>query len=113
MAIHCGVLARAVLWWLAAGLLPGVGSALAQAYPSRPIRMIVALAAGGSSDVVARVIAVKLSEQIGQQGVIDNRPGAGGSVGGELAAHAPADGYTLFFAASGTLAIAPNLLQLT
>ncbi len=86
--------------------------ALAQNYPNRPVRLIVALAAGGSSDVVARVIAARLSEQLGQQVVIDNRPGAGGSVGGDLAAHAPADGYTLFFAASGTLAIAPNMLKL-
>jgi tripartite-type tricarboxylate transporter receptor subunit TctC len=86
--------------------------AFAQNYPTRPLRMIVALAAGGSSDVVARVIAVRLSEQLGQQVVIDNRPGAGGSVGGDLAANAPADGYTLFFAASGTLAIAPNMLKL-
>ncbi len=113
MTIHFGVPARAVLLWLAAWSLPGAGSALAQAYPSRPIRMIVALAAGGSSDVVARILAVKFAEQLGQQVVIDNRPGAGGSVGGELAAHAPADGYTLFFAASGTLSIAPNLLKLT
>jgi tripartite-type tricarboxylate transporter receptor subunit TctC len=86
--------------------------ALAQNYPNRPVRLIVALAAGGSSDVVARVIAARLSEQLGQQVVIDNRPGAGGSVGWDLAAHAPADGYTLFFAASGTLAIAPNMLKL-
>ena len=89
-----------------------VAPAFAQNYPNRPMRMIVALAAGGSSDVVARVIATRLSEQLGQQVVIDNRPGAGGSVGGDFAAHAPADGYTLFFAASGTLAIAPNMLKL-
>ena len=97
----------------AAGLLAVAAvPALAQNFPTRPLRLIVALAAGGSSDVVARVIAARWSEQLGQQVVIDNRPGAGGSVGGEIAAHAPADGYTLFFAASGTLAIAPNMLKL-
>jgi tripartite-type tricarboxylate transporter receptor subunit TctC len=96
----------------AGALAMAVAPALAQNYPNRPLRLIVALAAGGSSDVVARVIALRWSEQLGQQVVIDNRPGAGGSVGGDIAAHAPADGYTLFFAASGTLAIAPNMLKL-
>jgi tripartite-type tricarboxylate transporter receptor subunit TctC len=82
----------------------------AQSYPSRPIRMVVALAAGGPTDTVARIFAPKLSEILGQQIVVDNRPGAGGSVAGDIVAHAPADGYTLFVAANGTIAIAPNLL---
>jgi tripartite-type tricarboxylate transporter receptor subunit TctC len=85
-------------------------SALAQTYPSRPIRMVVALAAGGPTDTVARIFATKLSEIMGQQVVVDNRPGAGGSVAGDIVAHAPADGYTLFVAANGTIAIAPHLL---
>ena len=82
------------------------------AYPVKPIRMVVALAAGGPTDVVARIVAHKLSEQLGQQIVVDNRPGAGGSVAGEMVARAPADGYTLFFAANGTYAIAPNFMKL-
>ncbi|MES2563372.1 MAG: tripartite tricarboxylate transporter substrate binding protein [Pseudomonadota bacterium] len=84
--------------------------AVAQSYPNRPIRMVVALAAGGPTDTVARIFAVKLAELMGQQVVIDNRPGAGGSVAGDIVAHAPADGYTLFVAANGTIAIAPHLL---
>ena len=86
--------------------------AAAAGYPVKPIRMVVALAAGGPTDVVARIVAHKLSEQLGQQIVVDNRPGAGGSVAGEMVARAPADGYTLFFAANGTYAIAPNFMKL-
>jgi len=84
--------------------------ASAQSYPNRPIRMVVALAAGGPTDTVARILAAKLSEQMAQQIVVDNRPGAGGSVAGDIVARAPADGYTLFVAANGTIAIAPSLL---
>jgi tripartite-type tricarboxylate transporter receptor subunit TctC len=86
----------------------GVGQA--QTYPSRPVRMVVALAPGGPTDVVARIYGAKLSEFLGQQIVVDNRPGAGGSVAGEIVARSPADGHTLFVAANGTIAIAPNLL---
>jgi tripartite-type tricarboxylate transporter receptor subunit TctC len=86
--------------------------AWSQQYPVKPIRMIVALAAGGPTDVVARIVAHKLTEQMGQQVIVDNRPGAGGSVAGEMVARAPADGYTLFFAANGTYAIAPNFMKL-
>ena len=92
-------------------LCPGYASA--QEYPVKPVRFIVALAAGTSSDTVARILATKLSEELKQQFVIDNRPGAGGSVGGEMAARAPADGYTLFFAASGTTSISPNMMKLS
>jgi tripartite-type tricarboxylate transporter receptor subunit TctC len=72
--------------------------ALAQSYPDRPITMIVPYAAGGSSDVLARLLAERLSPALGQPIVIDNRAGAGSRVGIELAARAPADGYTLLLA---------------
>lgn len=85
---------------------------LAQSYPTRPVRMVVAQAAGGPTDVVTRIVGGKLSELLGQQVVVDNRPGAGGSVAGDIVAHAPADGYTLFAAANGTIAIAPHFLKL-
>ena len=78
-------------------------------YPTRPVRLVVALAAGGPTDVVMRLVAAKLSEQIGQQVVVDNRPAVGGSIAGEIVATAPADGYTLFAGANGTIAISPNL----
>jgi tripartite-type tricarboxylate transporter receptor subunit TctC len=74
--------------------------------------MLVAQAAGGPTDVAARVLATRLSEIMGQQVVVDNRQGAGGSVAGEIAARAPADGHTLMVAANGTVAIAPHLIKL-
>ncbi len=70
-------------------------SAFAQTYPSKPIRLIVPYPPGGGTDFVARIVALKLPEAIGQNVVVDNRPGAAGLVGTELAARAPADGYTL------------------
>jgi len=80
-----------------------------QAYPTRPVRLVVALAAGGPTDVVMRLVAARLSEQLGRQVVVDNRPAAGGGVAGEIVANAPPDGYTLFAGANGTIAIAPSL----
>ncbi|HYC47388.1 MAG TPA: tripartite tricarboxylate transporter substrate binding protein [Burkholderiales bacterium] len=87
-------------------------AAVAQSYPTKPIRMIVAQAAGGPTDVVTRIYATKLSELLGQQIVVDNRVGAGGTIAGELVAQAPADGYTLCVMANGTAAIAPHLMTL-
>ena len=84
-------------------------SAAAQNYPVRPIRMVVALAAGGPTDIVVRIVAARMSEQLGQQIVVDNRAAAGGAVAGDIVANAPADGYTLFAGANGTIAIAPSL----
>jgi tripartite-type tricarboxylate transporter receptor subunit TctC len=75
------------------------GTAAGQAYPQRPIRMIVALPAGGSTDVMARVVSAKLGERVGQQVVVDNRPGASGIIGITLAVNSQPDGYTLIMAA--------------
>lgn len=83
-------------------------AALAQAYPSRPIRMILPFPPGGPTDIVGRAIAQKLSEQMGQQVVTDNRPGAGGNLGLELTAKSPPDGYTIALSSS-LIAIAPSL----
>ena len=84
--------------------------ACSQTYPQRPVRMIVTLAAGGAVDAVARMLATSLTERLGQQVVVDNRPGAGGSVGGEAVARANPDGHTLLMAANGTVAVAPHLI---
>jgi len=81
----------------------------AQGFPSRSIRFVVPYGAGGSPDVIARVIGQKLGENIGQQVVVDNRPGAGGIIAAEIAAKAPADGYTLLIADTGHVAINPSL----
>jgi tripartite-type tricarboxylate transporter receptor subunit TctC len=80
-------------------------SVAAADYPSRPVRAIVGFPAGSGVDIVARLVGQKLSEQYGQQFVVDNRPGAGSNIGTQLAAKAPADGYTLFL---GTVANAIN-----
>lgn len=97
----------------ASALSPYDAHAQVQAYPTKPIRMIVAQAAGGPTDVVTRIYATKLSELLGQQVVVDNRVGAGGTIAGEIVAHAPADGYTLCVMANGTAAIAPHFIKVT
>lgn len=85
-----------VLASLGAGLLTlGCGSVMAQQYPSKPVRVIVPFAPGGGSDITARQFSNKLSEYLGQQFVVDNRGGAGGLIGMELTAKAPADGYVI------------------
>jgi tripartite-type tricarboxylate transporter receptor subunit TctC len=81
------------------------------AWPNRPIKMIVPFAPGVSPDVVARIIADKLSQSLGQPVVVDNRPGAGGMIAGEAAALSPADGYTTFFTVKAVMAIAPNVYR--
>ena len=90
-------------------LLLSPSIAWAQSYPSKPLRFIVPFAPGGGNDVMARLIGGKLSETVGQQVIIDNRGGAGGAIGSELAAKAPPDGYTILMGHIGTLAINPAL----
>ena len=85
------------------------GDAQAQGYPSRPIRLIVPFPPGGSTDTYSRILGPKLAEAVGQQVVIDNRAGAGGALGAELAAKAPADGYTIWLGQTANLAIGPAL----
>src|SRR5947207_13033640 len=83
---------------LAAGAaaLPAVSrGASAQTYPTRPVRIVVGFAAGGGSDINARLIGQWLSERLGQQFIIENRPGAGSNIGTEAVVNAPPDGYTL------------------
>ncbi|HEY4406500.1 MAG TPA: tripartite tricarboxylate transporter substrate binding protein [Xanthobacteraceae bacterium] len=83
-----------------AAALPGTARlALAQSYPTRPVRLISSFAAGGPNDLLARLIGQWLSERLGQPFIIDNRPGAGGTIGTEVAAKAPPDGYTLLLVA--------------
>ena len=87
-----------------------VSSTFAQsAYPNKQIRLIVPFPAGGSVDVTSRALAQKLSEQLGQQVIVDNRPGAGGNIGMDAVAKSPADGYTLGMGALSTHAVNPSL----
>jgi tripartite-type tricarboxylate transporter receptor subunit TctC len=87
--------------------------AVAQPYPNRAVKVIVPWPPGQATDIAARMVAQKLQEQTGQPFVVDNRPGAGGSLGTALAATSPADGYTLLAASSGPISIMPSLQKLT
>src|SRR5262245_60063558 len=91
--------------------LLAASSAVAQQYPNRPVRIIVPFPPAGNTDVYARPVARKLSELYGQQMVIDNRPGAGGSIGMELAAKSPPDGYTLVWGSTSTHGVGPNVYK--
>ncbi|CAG2151354.1 hypothetical protein LMG19282_03972 [Cupriavidus campinensis] len=81
----------------------------ADTYPSKPIRLIVPFPASGATDLLARAIAQKVGASMGQQIVVDNRPGAGGAIGSDMAAKAPADGYTLLIATTSTHSIGPYI----
>jgi tripartite-type tricarboxylate transporter receptor subunit TctC len=88
-------------------ILLSFAPAVAQSWPARPIRIIVSLAAGGTPDIICRLISAQLSIALGQQVVVENRPGGANVVGAVAAAHAPADGYTLFFATAAALVSNP------
>ncbi|HEY3048436.1 MAG TPA: tripartite tricarboxylate transporter substrate binding protein [Polaromonas sp.] len=96
---------------LGAGLLAAVPAAAQAAYPSKPITMIVPFSAGGTTDILARIVGQALTAELGQSVIIDNRAGAGGNIGGQAAAKSPADGYTLFMGTVGTHAINSTLYK--
>src|SRR5882672_8053757 len=105
-------LPRRTFLHLAAGVaaLPAVSRiARAQAYPSRPIQMVVGFPAGGPTDVLARVLAEELRSSLGQPVVIENRPGANGTAGAGSVVHAASDGYMLLISPSGALTVNPYL----
>ncbi len=87
----------------------GGEGASAQSFPSRTVRLVVPHAPGGNSDAFGRILASRLGDRLGQQVVVENRQGAGGTIGATLVAHSPPDGYTLLVADTGTHAIAPTL----
>jgi tripartite-type tricarboxylate transporter receptor subunit TctC len=93
----------------ALGVWSAALEAHAQTWPTRPVRMVVAFPPAGATDILARVVSQKLSEAFRQQVVVDNRPGAGGTIGSRLVADAPADGYTLLISTVSTHAIGPSL----
>lgn len=88
---------------LGAALVPAAFAA--EAFPNKPITMVVPFVAGGTTDILARIVGQSLGEELGQPVIIDNRAGAGGNIGGQFAARAPADGYTIFMGTVGTHAI--------
>ena len=94
---------------LTLALCSAASGASAQAYPDRPIRLIVPYAVGGTTDIIARVVGNKLGAVLGQPIVIENKPGAGGNIGSAYAARQPADGYTLVMAVESSHAVNPNV----
>ncbi|MCI3953406.1 MAG: Uncharacterized protein K0R53_2906 [Burkholderiales bacterium] len=100
-----------ISWLFIASVVLGLAaaSAAAQTYPSRPIRMMVPFPAGGGSDTMGRIVGGKLSERLGQQIVVENRVGAAGSIGADVAARAPADGYTILLGSTSELVQYPNV----
>ena len=105
------VLSRRALCALGWGLAALPGAWAQAAYPSRPIVMIVPQAAGGTNDIVGRVVSQKLAEKLGGSAVVENRPGAGGNIGTQAVAKAPKDGYTLLMTISSSQAINPALYK--
>src|ERR1700694_4158233 len=92
-------------------VLAATSTAAQQSYPARPIRMLVPFSPGGASDTAARIVAQHMSPRLGQQIVVDNHPGAGGTIGTAIAARAPADGYTLLMGSNTEIVINPNLYR--
>jgi tripartite-type tricarboxylate transporter receptor subunit TctC len=87
----------------------GASTAMAQSWPTKPVHIIVTFAPGGSSDIVARLIAIPLQAELGQAIIIDNKPGAGGTIGAQEAARAEPDGYTLMLSNSAPISISPAM----
>ena len=104
---------RSILGTMLAGLSAAIlaaalgAAAQAQDYPTKPIRLIVGFGAGGGNDIFARLIAPKLSERLGQPVLVENKPGAGGTIAADLVAKSAPDGYTLYVGATGAMTISP------
>lgn len=99
---------RAIVAWVALAL---AASAWGQAYPSKPVRIVVGFAAGGPSDIVARLLAQQLTERLGRSVIVENRPGATGTIGADLVGKSAPDGHTLYLASQTTHAVAPYMYK--
>jgi tripartite-type tricarboxylate transporter receptor subunit TctC len=97
--------------WVSAGVMFAACAAFAQSYPSKPVRLVVPFPPGGPADSVARVLAQKLNDALGQQVVVDNRAGATGTIGAGIVAKSPPDGYTLLLGTSNEIAMSPGLYE--
>ncbi|NUZ06919.1 Bug family tripartite tricarboxylate transporter substrate binding protein [Piscinibacter koreensis] len=106
-----GAARRRLLRSLGAGVAAAWGLPAFAAYPEKPIRIVVTFAAGGASDIVARVVGEQLGKKLGQSVIVDNKPGAGGSIGGTNVVQSPPDGYTLMLSNSTPISIGPFALD--
>lgn len=97
--------------WLAALAMLAALPAAAQQYPTKPVKIVVAFTAGGTSDIMARMLAQRLTERLKQPFLVENRPGAGGNLGTEMVVRAPPDGYTLIVNSVGPMAVNPTLYK--
>src|SRR5687768_4799339 len=103
-----GKIVRASILWVLSSIV--LAAHAAQLYPARPVRFIIPYPAGSSSnDIFGRVLAQRLTDAFGQQFVVDNRAGASGHIGGEMAAKAQPDGYTVLLGTNGNIAISPSV----
>lgn len=109
--VRRSMLAASALVFTGAALAPALAAAQGSTYPNRPIRFMVPFAAGGVSDILGRVMAAKMSEVIGQTVIVENRGGAGGTVGADVVASANADGYMIMLSSLTTQSIAPHMLK--
>jgi tripartite-type tricarboxylate transporter receptor subunit TctC len=102
---------RTIKWIAVLAALVAAGAGWAQSYPTKPVRVIVPFAAGGATDIVARIVGQKLTDLWGQTVVVDDRAGASGNIGGDLAAKASPDGYTLFMTSGSIVTANPYLFK--
>lgn len=107
--IDCRNVGRTLAGWVAVLALSASGLANAQAWPVKPVRIVVPVAAGGTTDLLARMVGQALTQSTGQQFLVDGKPGAAGAIGALEVARAPADGYTLLLATSSTHSVAPAM----
>jgi tripartite-type tricarboxylate transporter receptor subunit TctC len=111
VALCCSVFCAALL--CIAGAAAQTAAKPAASYPSKPIRIIIPYPPGGTSDILARLVGIKITEAWGQSVLVDNRTGANGNIGAEFVARAPADGYTYLVTDIGNLSVAPNVFKLS
>lgn len=103
--------ARTVGAWAGLGAVAWAGTASAQSWPAKPVRVVVAFTAGGTSDILTRAVSQHLADRLKQPFVVDNKPGAGGNLGTEIVVRAPADGYTLIVNSVGPMTVNPSLYE--
>ena len=107
---HISKLGKSILL-IAGALLLASSVAMAQNWPTKPIKLVIPFAAGGTTDILGRLLAQQLSKDLGQNVIVENKPGAGGNIAAEYVAQSAADGYTIMLASGSMLTVNPNLYK--